>query len=221
MNPTTDSTHLPEEARGHFNLVWPCVARFEIPRTCLYIRKGMAWQPMYLDAFTTSVTIDTNDTSAPIIYIHNAYNSLIIGDFNAHNHVWSRPGRWSRHAGEKLRTLIESRPLHVVTPRGLVIRPSRMGDAQATPSNDTNTNTDTGTPTALPPRPAAATLTDNPGTNQPEPPAPGHPDTDNGDNELNSGGPRMSGSTIDLPLASWDLKDQARTPLRRPEGPGD
>ncbi|KAL4959745.1 uncharacterized protein BDV14DRAFT_184054 [Aspergillus stella-maris] len=108
---------------------------------------------MYLDAFTTSVTINlnANDTFVPNIYIHNAYNPpnrlnlgltslhnalsladnlhptaehIIVGNFNAHNPLFRKPSRWPQRAGREPCPLVETRSLHVTTPWGMVTCPS-------------------------------------------------------------------------------------------------
>lgn len=158
INPYQPTTHYPTETARAFMLAWPKVPADQHPRVCTYVRRNVLESDIvYSSRDVLTVYIRVNEES-PRIYIHNVYNEpanaeapgiqalqqalreterytgpkehIIVGDFNIHDPLWTDPTSTVRHTpreAAELKQMIEQIPLAVITPPGLVTRPTEPG----------------------------------------------------------------------------------------------
>ncbi|KAF7174490.1 hypothetical protein CNMCM5623_007540 [Aspergillus felis] len=134
-------THFPREAADHFHIVWPAAGPDRgPPRVCTYVRKTLRWQVTFISAHVISIATQpalvANEGVVDLIQAleaadrqQRAAEHMVVGDFNIHDGLWAGARRLpqAQHNGpraEALKQVIEQRPLELVTPVGLITRPT-------------------------------------------------------------------------------------------------
>ncbi|KAJ5096493.1 hypothetical protein NUU61_005849 [Penicillium alfredii] len=151
-----NTTHYPTEIRDHFDLFWPSITRPDIPRVCTFVRRSLLKQLVHYTQHALSIDISEGEHNFFIHNIYKPpgiienygirdlreaiqkadsvpgqNHHIVVGDFNIHDNLWSaagfpHPANNSERA-QDFKELIENMPLTVLTPRGVITRPSRAG----------------------------------------------------------------------------------------------